>query len=218
MRVVSTNDESAVRRRLPVQGRSRARVERILDAAADLVVAHGVDALTTRSIATEAKIPVASLYQYFSDKDAVLLSLIERDMAEMDAQVAEDLAGLTTYTIRSVVETAMRAFVKVYHRRPAFMEIWMRGRSNAAIYDYGREHNKRIASAVMEFVSGLGIASDELTPRVAEFAVEAGDRAFQLAFEKDRRGDPFLVEESIELVTSYLERYATPTGRPGAEA
>ena len=161
---------------------------------------------------------MASLYQYFSDKDAVLLSLIERDMAEMDAQVAEDLAGLTTYTIRSVVETAMRAFVKVYHRRPAFMEIWMRGRSNAAIYDYGREHNKRIASAVMEFVSGLGIASDELTPRVAEFAVEAGDRVFQLAFEKDRRGDPFLVEESIELVTSYLERYATPTGRPGAEA
>jgi len=216
MRVVSTNDESAVRRRLPVQGRSRERVERILDAAADLVVAHGVDALTTRSIATEAKIPVASLYQYFSDKDAVLLSLIERDMAEMDAQVAEDLAGLTTYTIRSVVETAMRAFVKVYHRRPAFMEIWMRGRSNAAIYDYGREHNKRIASAVLEFVTGLGITTDELTPRVAEFAVEAGDRAFQLAFEKDRQGDPFLVEESIDLVTSYLERFAVPAGPAGA--
>ena len=215
MRVVTNNDESAVRRRLPVQGRSRERVERILDVAADLVLEHGVDALTTRAISAAAQIPVASLYQYFSDKDAVLLALIERDMAEMDAQVLDDLAALESFTIRSIVETTMRAFVKVYHRRPAFMEIWVRGRSNAAIYDYGREHNRRTAAAVLEFVQGLGIAKDELTAEVAEFAVEAGDRAFQLAFEKNRDGNPFLLDESVELVTAYLERFATPAGLAG---
>ncbi|WP_278257717.1 TetR family transcriptional regulator [Nocardioides convexus] len=82
------------RRRLPTQARSRERVERILDGAAQLVVTEGVDGLTTRSIADTAGLPVASLYQYFADKEAVLLALCERDMAEMDDQVAADLAAL----------------------------------------------------------------------------------------------------------------------------
>jgi AcrR family transcriptional regulator len=218
MAAVTTNDETAVRRRVPVQERSRVRVERILDAASAIVQRAGVDALTTRLIATQAKIPVASLYQYFSDRDAVLLALVERDMAEMDAQVADDLAALTSYSVGAIVETTMRAFVKVYHRRPAFMEIWVRGRSNQAIYDYGREHNRRTAAAVLEFVQGLGIAQDTLTTAVAEFAVEAGDRAFQLAFETNLRGDDFLIDEGIALVTSYLERYATPEGISGVPA
>ena len=47
----------------------------ILDAAARLVVERGVDALTTRDIAEAAGVPVASLYQYFADKEDVLLAL-----------------------------------------------------------------------------------------------------------------------------------------------
>ena len=78
-------------RRVPQQVRSRDRVQRILEVAGQIVVEHGVEAATTRAIAREAGLPVASLYQYFADKEAVLLALVERDIAEMDAQVAEDL-------------------------------------------------------------------------------------------------------------------------------
>jgi len=218
MTAVSTNDEPSGRRRLPVQGRSRERVERILDATAALVVAGGVDALTTRAIAARAEVPVASLYQYFSDKEGVLLALVGRDMAEMDAQVATDLATLTTYSVRSIVETTMRAYVTVYHRRPAFMQIWLRGRTNAAVYDYGREHNRRTAAELWAFVDGLGIVRDDATPAVAELAVEIGDRCFQLAFESSLRGDDFLIEEGIAMVTAYLERHATPEGIAGVPA
>ncbi len=202
------------RRRLPTQARSRERVERILDAAAQLVVTAGVDGLTTRSIADAAGLPVASLYQYFADKEAVLLALCERDMAEMDEQVARDLATLAEgpgLSVAGLVETSMRAFVTVYHRRPAFMQIWMRGRTNTAVYDYGRHHNKRIAENLLAFATEAGLLdrgpfSPEQMAAVAELAVELGDRAFQLAFEKDPRGDEFLIDQAIELVTGYLER------------
>ncbi|GAA1514429.1 TetR/AcrR family transcriptional regulator [Nocardioides humi] len=199
------------RRRLPSQARSRERVERILDAAARLVVSNGVDGLTTRSIAETAGLPVASLYQYFADKEAVLLALCERDMAEMDDQVATDLAALTDLTIATMVETAMRAFVAVYHRRPAFMQIWMRGRANPAIYDYGRHHNRRIAANLLAFGVDAGLLGtdrygDEEMTAIAELAVEVGDSAFQLAFEHDPRGDEFLISQAIALVSGYLER------------
>lgn len=199
------------RRRLPAQARSRERVERILDAAARLVLSHGVDGLTTRSIAEAAELPVASLYQYFADKEAVLLALCERDMAEMDEQVAADLAALPEPTIAAMVETAMRAFVAVYHRRPAFMQIWVRGRANPAIYEYGRHHNRRIAANLLAFGLDAGLLrtdrydADEMAA-IAELAVEVGDSAFQLAFEHDPRGDAFLIDQAIALVSGYLER------------
>lgn len=197
-------------RRVPTQARSRRRVERVLDAAAGLVIEHGVDALTTRSIASSAGVPVASLYQYFADKEAVLLALAERDMAEMDAQVLADLADLPRdeVTLADVVRTTTAAFVKVYDRRPAFAEVYLRGRTNSAIAQFGREHNARVARMLRGYVVDAGLAAPTLTDAIAELAVEVGDRVFQLAYEQRVDGDPLLVREGTTMITAYLERYA----------
>lgn len=203
------------KRRVPSQERSRRRVEELLDAAARLVVEQGVEALSTRDIATAAGAPVASLYQYFADKEGVLLALAERDMAEMDEQVLADLGQIEVLSVASLVRTVMSAFVTVYHRRRAFVEIYLRGRSNPAVNQFGREHNLQIAETLRAFALDAGLAKPDLSPAVAVLAVEVGDRIFQLAFERDDDGDPELIEEGITLVTSYLERYATPAGLAG---
>ncbi|MGH3362077.1 MAG: TetR/AcrR family transcriptional regulator [Nocardioides sp.] len=215
MPAVSVRDAHPPKRRVPTQERSRRRVEDLLDAAAKLVVQHGVAPLSTRDIALEAGVPVASLYQYFADKDAILLALAARDMEEMDAQVLTDLAAVEMLSVASVVRTTMEAFVTVYHRRRAFVEIYLRGRANAAVSRFGREHNARVAEMLRDFAIDAGIADPALPPQVALLAVEVGDRIFQLAFEKTWTGDAGLVDEGILLVTSYLERYATPAGLAG---
>ena len=207
-----------VKRRVPIQERSRRRVEELLDATARLVVERGVDALTTRDIAEAAGAPVASLYQYFADKEDLLLALVQRDMDEMDAQVAADLAGLETLTVADLVRTTMSAFVSVYHRRRSFVEIYLRGRTNQSVNRFGRVHNARIAHDLHAFARDAGLARPELTPEMAVLAVEVGDRVFQLAFEHDPEGDRLLIEEGITLVTAYLERYATPEGITGINA
>jgi AcrR family transcriptional regulator len=206
--VERVSQPKAVQRRVPAQERSRVRVQRILDEAAALVVDRGVESLSTRDIAEAAEVPVASLYQYFADKEDVLLALAERDMAEMDEQVAADVARLETPSVADFVRTVMTAFVTVYHRRPAFVEIYLRGRTNAAVNRFGRDHNTRIAEALRAFAIDRGLANDGLTPAVALLAVEIGDRVFQLAFEHDAAGDPELIEEGVTLMTAYLERYA----------
>ncbi len=201
-------DEGSPKRRAPIQRRSRERVERILDAAAGLIVTHGVERLSTRTIAARADVPVASLYQYFADKDEIILALVERDTAEMDERVAEAVSSLETPTVRTLVETTMRAFVDVYHRRPAFVVIWWRGRTNAAVQDFCRAHNKRIARDLFDFALGAGLVPPDIDVMVAELAVEVGDRVFQVAFEHDLAGDEWVISEGIDLVVSYLERYA----------
>lgn len=214
----TSNDRPAGKRRVPQQTRSIERVERVLDAAAQLVVADGVDALTTRAVADLAGVPVATLYQYFADRDEILLAIVERDVAEMDAQVAADLAALEVLSIRTVVEATMRAFVKVFLRRPAFVVIWLRGRTNTAVSDFCRAHNKLVADDLHHFAEEAGLVLPETRRVHAELAVEVGDRVFQLAFETTMRGDASLIDEGIELVGSYLERHASPAGIDGVPA
>lgn len=65
-------------RKEPVQARSRARFQRILDVAVGLIVDKGVDAVAMSEIAEAAKISIASLYQYFPDKAAIIGTLAHR--------------------------------------------------------------------------------------------------------------------------------------------
>ncbi|MFL6107038.1 MAG: TetR/AcrR family transcriptional regulator [Marmoricola sp.] len=215
---VTTPAAGSSRRRVPTQVRSRERVEKILDVASQIVVSGGVDALTTRSIAEAAQIPVASVYQYFADRDAILLALVERDTEEMDEQVRTDLGALTTLSIATLVETTMRAYTSVYARRPDFLEIWVRGRSNASVNDFGRQHNRRTAAELREFAIAAGLAKPETPLAATELAVEIGDRVFQLAYENDSGGDEFLISQGIAMVTAYLLTYATPAGVEGLRA
>jgi len=210
-----SNERAAGKRRVPQQSRSIQRVARILDAAAQLVVTEGVDDLSTRGVADLAGVPVASLYQYFADKDEILLALVQRDVAEMDAQVSADLGKLEVLSIGSIVETTMRAFVKVYLRRPSFVVIWLRGRTNAAINEFCRAHNKRVAADLFRLAHDAGLLRPGTRRLHAELAVEVGDRVFQLAYETRLRGDKAIVDEGIELVRSYLERHAAPAGLEG---
>lgn len=198
-----------------MQRRSRERVRRILDAASDLIVEQGVAAAGTKAIAERAGVPVASLYQYFADRTEILMALVERDTAEMDAAVAEAVAALETVSVRTTVAATMRAFVSVYRQRPAFVVIWWRGRADPAVYDFCRAHNKKIAADLFGFARGVGLVRPGVDPRVVELAVEVGDRVFQLAYEHDLRGDQRIVAEGVELVTGYLERHATPEGVAG---
>ncbi|WP_133058873.1 MULTISPECIES: hypothetical protein [unclassified Nocardioides] len=83
--------------------------------------------------------------------------------------------------------------MRVHHRRPAFVEIYLRGRNNAAVHRFGREHSARVAQMLQEYAVEAGLATTELTPTMARLAVEKG-RA---------------------LVTAHLERHATPAGLTG---
>ncbi|WP_417429169.1 TetR/AcrR family transcriptional regulator [Kiloniella sp.] len=73
-----------VRRRLPAQQRSKQRVERILLAASTLLTTSSVDKLTTRRISELADVNIATLYQFFPNKEAIIFALYQRWLSEMD--------------------------------------------------------------------------------------------------------------------------------------
>lgn len=81
-------------RKQPKQLRAQQTVQRILNAAKSLVATQGIEALTTNRIAEAAHINIATLYQYFPNKEAVLDALLAAYMTEMVAGLDALLAQL----------------------------------------------------------------------------------------------------------------------------
>lgn len=210
MAATSTSPEAPNRaeRRSPSQRRSKERVARILDTAAELVVRDGVEALSTRRISDQAGVPVASIYQYFADKEEIILELVKRDTAEMDAQVAAVVASLETLTVRSIVSAVMQAFLDVYARRKEFIAIYFHGRTNTAVAEFCRDHNDLIARMLYAVMTDAGLITSDADIERGQFAVELGDRVLEWAFRDGFTPDQRVVDDGTEVLISYLERFA----------
>ncbi|MFE7120929.1 TetR/AcrR family transcriptional regulator, partial [Streptomyces sp. NPDC057654] len=80
-------------RRAPIQRRSAERLDRILDACAELLDESGYDRLSTRAVAARAEVPIGSVYRFFSDKRAMAEALAHRNLDVYAARVADRFAA-----------------------------------------------------------------------------------------------------------------------------
>lgn len=81
-----------VQRKIPRQSRARASVEAIFEAAAQIVERDGPAALTTNAIAARAGVSIGTLYQYFANREAILIAMGRREIERLEAEVARHLA------------------------------------------------------------------------------------------------------------------------------
>ena len=81
-------------RRIPKQDRSRGRIDDILNVAMDLIGRKGIDAVTMKEIASLSGGPIASVYQYFPNKSAIIATLYQRYIAQVKALVMNGLVDV----------------------------------------------------------------------------------------------------------------------------
>ncbi len=112
-------------RKKPTQKRSRERVDSILDACAELLDEVGPDGVNTNTIAERAHIPVSSLYQYFPNKHAVLIELMSRQLAEIDAvgeQISQSLAPDAHW--KEICDDVLNGYLAFCQNLPGFTPLW----------------------------------------------------------------------------------------------
>jgi AcrR family transcriptional regulator len=74
-------------RKTPVQARSAASVNAILDATIQVLLRLGKERLTTTKVALRAGVSVGTLYQYFPNKSALLQAVLKRNLDEVTTAV-----------------------------------------------------------------------------------------------------------------------------------
>lgn len=104
---------TAAPRKRPTQERAVATVEALLQATAYILVKDGYAKLTTNRVADKAGVNIASLYQYFPNKDALVAELQRRHVESTRARAKEVFAAHAgaslRATIRAIVESSIAA-------------------------------------------------------------------------------------------------------------
>src|SRR5580658_7754149 len=105
-------------RKAPGQARSKETVNVILEASARILESEGLRGFNTNAIAAKAGVSVGSLYQYFPNKDAILLALINRFEDATQAATLEALRSGRGLPLKPSLRLFVRALVVMHYRRP----------------------------------------------------------------------------------------------------
>jgi AcrR family transcriptional regulator len=105
-------------RKVPGQARSQETVTVILEASARILESDGLRGFNTNAIAARAGVSVGSLYQYFSNKDAIVLALIGSFEEALHDAVLRAVQGGRGQELKARLRLLVRALVTVHYRRP----------------------------------------------------------------------------------------------------
>ncbi|MCP3799539.1 TetR family transcriptional regulator [Allokutzneria sp. A3M-2-11 16] len=193
-------------RRRPVQQRSARRVERMLDACADLIAEVGYDGVTTTLIAERAGVAVGSLYQFFPDKRAVVQALTLRNLDRFMNEVGQRFAEQQLNDWWQVVDSVFDIYVSMHRDLPAFRKVHFGDVIDPHLMDEQRDSNTVIAERLSTLITErFGFPESQVATPMA-VAIEAADSVLKLAFRRDPDGDAVLISEAKELIRDYLSK------------
>lgn len=173
----------------PIQQRSAERVTLLLDTAADLIAARGIDALTTSSVATRSGSSVGVVYRYFPNVQSLLRALARRNLERHLDSVR------TTFPESSATDAlvaAVDSYANLMRTEPGFRAL----RFGDVIDERFVDADESNASLLVQEYSDL-LARHHSVEASAGFALDLeiavitsnalADRAFQFNSEGDER-------------------------------
>jgi AcrR family transcriptional regulator len=194
---------NAVRRAGPRPARLSAseRREHFLDVTAELVLERGAEAVTMEAVAAAAGVSKGLGYAYFSNRNELLLSLLNRELGELQRRTADGVRSASDFEGR--IRASIAAWFDVMTERGALIGTLMQASS---IQGPLAERRKKYNAEIQEFYGR--IAEKEFgIPRpkavVASGILLAGMTGM---VDRWRAGDPrpLLEETYVEVVIGAL--------------
>ena len=193
-------------RNRPRQARSAARVELLLDVAAEVFEEVGYDAATTNLVAARADVPVGTLYRWFPDKAALAEALTDRYLDKLVGLYDELLSDLgPADRIGDFLHRVMRRLVEETQDQralPALLVATMVPGSRAAA-------GTRLRLGLEGHIRGLielrvPGAPDDVVDRTAEVLVTLSHLVLMAAADPGPDRDA-MAAEYVDVMLAYLE-------------
>jgi AcrR family transcriptional regulator len=176
-------------RKEPGQARSQETVDVILEASARILESDGLRGFNTNAIAARAGVSIGSLYQYFPNKDSIVLALIGRFEKVLHDTVVKAVQDGQRKGLESCLRLVVQALVSAHYYRPRLNRVLENEEErlgseaddsafHASLLHLLRDHKKEIAMpasrvtervfmAILRAVVDLGLACGT-SPRSTE--------------------------------------------------
>ncbi|MBN9237120.1 TetR family transcriptional regulator [Mesorhizobium hungaricum] len=200
-------------RKQPRQERSSKVVDRILDAALILTREQGTKTPTTLAIAQRAGLSVGSVYQYYPNKEAILLDLARRWLGAFPEVIAKRIEAPRPTDRDAFRREVRELFIdtsRLYLDNASLMPVIEAITGNAELRPIQNEYDERIIALYAAWLQHVNPAlKDEVAGRLGVLMMEVGHVCRLVGLKRDRKAFD-LIQDDVEimwlaLVTPYLD-------------
>ena len=181
------------------QLRAKATESAIIEATARLLEQGRLEALTTNKIAEYAGVSIGSLYQYFPNKEAILVALIRQERSLLFADVA--VIAQSTEDPDQKIKALLDAGLKHQFSRPQLALQLEYVEQTLDIGQEAQDLSMQLASTISDIVKMRSPHADDHTARDVVAICQALINAAGLAGERDL---PTLRQRLLKAVNGYL--------------
>lgn len=201
-------------RREPLQSRGHATFEHILDATARLLDELGLESVNTNVVAQAAGVNIATLYQYFPNKQAVLLALFQRQAQRRGDTARSLFAGIgRAANWPDRIDAFVDGMANVRSELPGTTALMQAMRVDPVLREYHVRVTEQVCNELAEELVLAGRLSRDEARVVVRCALEANSAlidVWQVAFDgRDSR----LLGEVKQLLRRYLAPYLPTPAR-----
>src|SRR5215467_13162924 len=200
-------------RKTPRQDRSRATVEALLEATTDILIREGYTKLTTNRIAERAGVNIASLYQYFPGKEAIVAELRRRHGADERAALRQVLAERSAGDLESTIRKLVSIGVAGHADAPRLHQVFTEEMPALGYRDIAAT-DAPIFEAMRRFLQEADVDVRDLDLALWMISTAAGAILHRAAVERpEDLSNGAIAEELITLLCRYLRGQAGPRRR-----
>jgi AcrR family transcriptional regulator len=130
-------------RKTPTQARAKERFERILAAASALIAKSGSDHMKMSDVAADAGVPIGSVYQYFPDKSAIIITLAQRimDLVRHGLSQAMESVGSLDDAERALM-TTLDDYYQLFLAEPVARDSWFGMQADQTLHELDIEDSR----------------------------------------------------------------------------
>jgi AcrR family transcriptional regulator len=198
-------------RKRPRQERSQEMVERILGTAQQLSREIGIQGLTTVKIAQRAGLSIGSLYQYFPNKEAILVELARRWLAGFHEVLDQLRARPVPRSWRSFqpqLLTLLQEAGRMYRDSAAMLPVLELMAASTELRRIEQEHDRAIVSSMAGWLRAIQPAlTQDTATRLGQILLGVGHVCLAEAAHKSPAKARLLQEDLETMMLALLRRH-----------
>ncbi|MEW5740210.1 MAG: TetR/AcrR family transcriptional regulator [Myxococcota bacterium] len=209
---MATNRRVTPRKR-PSQGRSRATVEAIVQATARVLLKDGYEACTTNRVAEAAGVSIGSVYQYFPNKESLVVAVMERHLGQMQEALVRRLGEMADADLPTVVRGMVGGMLEMHRIQPKLHRVLLEQVPRIGAMKRLHELNDQYEPMVAAWLEAHQGELDLPSPSVAAYVMIAAVEGVvsRVMVEKPSWVELGLLEQQLtRLLLGYLAPHLAP--------
>lgn len=195
-------------RKKPVQARSRARVEAILLAATQIISERGSGGLKMSEVATRANVPIGTVYQFFSNKSAIIHTLAQDSMGQVRESLIEKFSNFKSLdnAIEKITDSVLE-YYEYFKQEPVIRDIWCSTQGDKLLQDLDIEDSRINGSILFENLKPFfSPASYEALNSICFLCMQLTGATVRLAITQDSKTSELMLEQYIAMLRSQIRQ------------